>query len=259
MQGTLVLPLGTSEETDSVQPGDSEQNTNGDTDQELNQKGIELGRSGKYEEAIETFNMALTINPENAEVWYNIGKTYSDLGDNEEALRSYNQALAINPDISEAWYNMGLILYEQGKYEDSLEAFDKAIEIDPDDQDARDNRMIVADKISAENTYNGQSALPDGDQLPGRTDTAEELTRKGIELSKQKLTENALEAFNAAIQIDPTYIEAWFRKGFTLDTMKRYDEAIEAYDQVLTLNPDHEDAQLYREIDLNLLKIRKES
>ena len=40
-------------------------------------KGVDLGRSGKFDEAIKAFDKAIEINPKNIDAWYNKGLALS--------------------------------------------------------------------------------------------------------------------------------------------------------------------------------------
>ena len=66
----------------------------------------------RYEEALEVFQKALAINPNNIESHINLGILFKKKGQWENAIESYQKALAINPLHSETHYNMAL-LYEQ--------------------------------------------------------------------------------------------------------------------------------------------------
>ena len=43
----------------------------------------------------------------------------------EEAIEAYTKALSIKPDYADAYYNMGNALQEQGKLEEAIEAYSK--------------------------------------------------------------------------------------------------------------------------------------
>jgi tetratricopeptide (TPR) repeat protein len=94
--------------------------------------GVALQEQGKLEEAIASFEKALTLKLDYAEAYYNMGVALQEQGKPEEAIDAYNKALAIKPDNAEAYYNMGVTLQEQGKPEEAIEAYNQALAIKPD-------------------------------------------------------------------------------------------------------------------------------
>ncbi|MCL4365129.1 tetratricopeptide repeat protein [Candidatus Marsarchaeota archaeon] len=54
--------------------------------------------------------------------------------------------------------------------------------------------------------------------------------------------EDALNANNAALRIDPEFKEAWFNKGISLARLGRYKKAIAAYDNALRIDPEFGEA-----------------
>jgi len=63
----------------------------------------------------------------------NLGVTLSFLGRNEEAIEWYDRALEIKPDDSSSLRQKGVSLSELGRMEEAIEWFDRALEIKPDD------------------------------------------------------------------------------------------------------------------------------
>ena len=53
------------------------------------------------------------------------------MGELEEALAAYKKAISLKPDYAVVYYNMGKALQEQSKLEDAIEAFNKAADIEP--------------------------------------------------------------------------------------------------------------------------------
>ncbi|MGB7444206.1 MAG: tetratricopeptide repeat protein [Coleofasciculaceae cyanobacterium] len=68
---------------------------------------------------------------------------------------------------------------------------------------------------------------------------ATDLYQRGETLLQLKRYEDALSAYNRAVQLKPEYAEAWNGQGNTLASLKRYDEALEAYDQAIEIQPDY--------------------
>ena len=60
-----------------------------------------------------------------------------------------------------------------------------------------------------------------------------ELFDSGYSLHNLRRYEEAIQAYDRAIAIDPNGFSVWNNKAIALDTLKRYEEAIHAYDQAL--------------------------
>jgi len=81
--------------------------------------------------AIDYYNNALNIQPDNVQVLYNISMFYQETGDFEKALEKYRMILQIDPNNKFALHNMGWIyLFGQDKFEEAATFFTKAIEQD---------------------------------------------------------------------------------------------------------------------------------
>ena len=72
--------------------------------------------------------------------------------------------------------------------------------------------------------------------------TADDWYNKGIEFFIMKKCNEALQAFDKAIELSSQYINAWINKGFILNNLGKYEEAIAAFDTVISLNPKSIDA-----------------
>lgn len=55
---------------------------------------------------------------------------------------------------------------------------------------------------------------------------------------KTNIKEEALQAYNRAIDIQPTDVSAWYNKGITLAALGRNDEALHAFDRAIEIKPD---------------------
>ncbi|WP_292460377.1 tetratricopeptide repeat protein [Methanothermococcus sp.] len=67
-------------------------------------------------------------------------------------------------------------------------------------------------------------------------ETPEYFVKKGIAAGNNGNHEAALKYFNRAIEIKPTYIDAWFYKTLALRNLGRYDEALECFKKALILD-----------------------
>ena len=99
--------------------------------------GTTAAQIGKFDKAIEAFKKAISIKPDYALAYYNMGNVLKEQGKLEEAIEAYKKAISIDPDNAEAYYNMGNALKEQGKLEEAEEAYTKVLSIKPDHESAK--------------------------------------------------------------------------------------------------------------------------
>jgi len=65
---------------------------------------------------------------------------------------------------------------------------------------------------------------------------------KGMDLYYQERYNESLQAYDRAIDLDPTDYEAWNNRGIDLGIMGRYDEAIASFEQAVALNQSYAEA-----------------
>ena len=68
-----------------------------------------------------------------------MGNALQDQGKLEEAIASYNKALSLKPDYADAYNNMGNALQDQGKLEEAIVSYNKVLSLNPDNAEAHRN------------------------------------------------------------------------------------------------------------------------
>ena len=106
-------------------------------------KGVSLKNLGKYELAIENYNLAINLNPNNAIFYSNKGVSLDKLGKYELAIENYNLAIKLNPNEADFYSNKGNSLARKGEYELAIENYNLAIKLNPDNADFYYNKKIV--------------------------------------------------------------------------------------------------------------------
>lgn len=99
-----------------------------------NDKGTKLYIKGRYTEAIQCYDKAIEIEPEDvkAKAWYNKGTVLDYvMGRYAEAIECYDKAIEIEPNFDAAWSNKGRALYELKRYDEAKGCFKRALELDP--------------------------------------------------------------------------------------------------------------------------------
>jgi Tfp pilus assembly protein PilF len=98
-----------------------------------------------------------------ASAWYHRGNALRTLRRNEEALDSYDRALQIDPRREPAWATRGAVLESLGRYEDALRSYDRALEIDPRDASVWSSRGAALGELGR--YHEGISALREALEL----------------------------------------------------------------------------------------------
>ncbi|MFB3766407.1 MAG: tetratricopeptide repeat protein [Methanotrichaceae archaeon] len=100
------------------------------------EKGIELVNIGSYDEAINAYDKATQIAPENSDAWLGKASVFILMRKDNESQEAFRKALDIanktlikNPEDAEAWQNKGIAIANLGQREEAIKAFEKVIEI----------------------------------------------------------------------------------------------------------------------------------
>ncbi len=89
--------------------------------------------------ALERFERALRIKPDDAELHYNLGLTLQRARRLPEAMEHYQQAVRLKPDYAEAYNNLGFGLQQTGNLPDAIADYQQAVRIKPEFVVARYN------------------------------------------------------------------------------------------------------------------------
>ena len=76
--------------------------------------------------------------------YLNRGRSYHELGEFDFAIEDFDRAIALVPDNSVAYNNRGTTYHELGEFSLAIADFDRAIALDPDNVSAYNNRASAA-------------------------------------------------------------------------------------------------------------------
>jgi hypothetical protein len=108
----------------------------------LSNRGVALCDLKRPDEALACFDRALKIRPDDAHVLDNRGNALRDLGRYAEALTCYDQALRIQPGNVHALSNRGNVLCDLKRHDEALASYELALEIHPDNSNAHWNLSL---------------------------------------------------------------------------------------------------------------------
>ena len=114
----------------------------------LNNTGNTLLDLDRKEEAIEAYQKAIMLDPENATPYNGLGSVLSDLGRKEEVVDIYKKLIQIEPGNAEFHNNLGIMLCNIKKPEESIKFFNRAIAISPGNKKFRRNCLKIVAYIA---------------------------------------------------------------------------------------------------------------
>jgi tetratricopeptide (TPR) repeat protein len=94
-------------------------------------------RMQDQQKAIDYFQKAIQLDPNNAGLHDNLGGVYADMGKVAEAQAEFQKAAELNPGgASGYYYNLGVVMVNQAKMDEAAVALKKATELDPNNANA---------------------------------------------------------------------------------------------------------------------------
>ena len=213
-----------------------------------NYLGIILRATGNLSQAIVNFNLALKINPNYSEAYFNLGNSYRECSELNLALNNYDKAIALNNNFHEAFNNKGDTLEKLSHFADAIQCYDEAISLNPFFAAAYCNRGNAYFKLNKihESISDYKKAISIDPNLY--------IAYSNLGNSQRILKEygNAIINCDTGIKLNPNFADAYLHKANILCEQRKFDEAIFYYDQAIEKNPESRDAYCNRGIVLQL-------
>lgn len=168
--------------------------------------GIALQKQGKLNEATDSFQQTISLNPNYAEAHNELGVSLQLIGVDQldASVECYRKAIAIKPGYPVAHYNLAAALKELGKNDKACDHFKEALSLQPG-------------MVKASQAY------------------AMLLTERGD-------ADQTITVLESAIQYNPDNLELRFQFGKAMTNKGRYQEALDIFNHLLTLRPGNETA-----------------
>ena len=99
--------------------------------QEHYDSGLVHLSNGQYEAAVIAFKKACALDPNNQEVWANLGRAYYLIDEYVNAANCYRKVTDLDPKDKNAYSNLGNAYFRMGAYADVIEPLQKACALDP--------------------------------------------------------------------------------------------------------------------------------
>lgn len=154
---------------------------------------------GNIDAAVSTYQAGIILDPNNYGLHLALGDVHMAAYDLENAIRAYCDAIMLKPEDYRAYAKAGIALWEKDYLEEALVSFHKAVDLNPENEYAQNNLGIL--------------------YLDGLCDA-----------------EEALEYFETAIELNPSYTLAYFNAGRASQEMGFINDAANYYQMAIDLN-----------------------
>jgi len=219
-------------------------------------KGNALAAEGKPKEALEQYQRAIELDPENPYYHYNAGIIQGDLGNFGEAFKAFREAVRLKPDHIQSHFRLGLFYAATGFPQQAIESFRQVLRYGTDEPEVAEARKrIQASLAAADGKEKALAYLLLGNALvsAGEDDKALFAFRQAHRLNPehpgiaQRLVEVLLQGGHddEALQVAQTVLEAkpvnprlWFYVGQIEAKAGRMEEAIQALRTSTEQSPD---------------------
>lgn len=158
----------------------------------------------EYENALKSFEAALTIEESSFRIFQHIAWCQFLMSKNDSSLENISKAINLKETDSDGYYILGRILLGQEKYSDAKEAFTKAL------------------------LHNQTNAVY--------------FISQGIAYCLTKMYSEAFECFLKATHLDQSISQVWFDIGILYENHHQISEASVAYQRAIDSSPDNIEA-----------------
>ena len=156
--------------------------------------------------AIMEYEEALTLDPDNPFIYYNLAVAYQDMNLFEDkAIPLYMKTIELQPGYDNAHYNLAVSYLKTNRLEDAMVEYKKTLEINPN-------------------------------YAPVYVDY-------GMIQLREKNFDDAMKHYGKALEIDPNNIEAYYQKGIVYAFQENWDEALKMNRKALEIDPKHINSQ----------------
>ncbi|MGD9519704.1 MAG: tetratricopeptide repeat protein, partial [Armatimonadota bacterium] len=170
-------------------------------------QGVDLVRSGRYEEAEQLLQQVVEASPDNEPAWYYLGVARFRRGNNTGALEAFVKARDLAPGRPGPTFFIGQVYERQGAYEEALRAYQRELAL----RRGRDEGEVYC---AIGRTY----------ALMGRLD-------------------DASEALMRTLRMEEHCVEAMYWFGQVLVAQGKYEEAEKMFDRARSTLQDWQDAK----------------
>ena len=214
------------------------------------ERGNQLWRLDRYDEAIQAFDQAIALNPDFIHLaYYGKGKVLGYGRKYEAALASIEQATETEPNFTTAFLIKSSFLSKLNRFDEALVAIDKAISLQQDNANLYNQQGAILSSV--ERYSEAEAAYKQAIKFSPRSIF---YYNRGIVYDNQGRKDLALVDYNRAIYLNPNDAQAHNNRGLLNFNQGKSELALNDYNLAILLNPRDPDAyynrgNLYKDLE----------
>jgi tetratricopeptide (TPR) repeat protein len=231
-----------------------------DSPEILNALGTAYSETGRFDEALEKFSLAIRINPGYTSIKNNMASCYNNMGVNyaksnrwDEAIKAYKKAVELAPDIdstkrnlSALYWNQALQFVSDGKDSEAVSTYLEFLKREPNSRDGYNNLGAVYSRLgNHEEAVKSLERAFQADQ--NSKDIRDNLSiahqRWGIQLLESRAYKDALREFNKALEHNSDSSDIHVFLAIIYERLGESDKAVQYVNTALKLDPTNDNAK----------------
>lgn len=204
----------------------------------IDQKTIyQFIKEGQLEEALKALFDNIEEYPTITENYINAGIVLADAGEIEKSERFFQKAITIDPENGAIYYNLGNVYYNQDRFKEAIKLYQQAMKYNIEPVDC--NYMIG---MSFNQLNAHKEALPflmTAAEKDHQQDTEVQF-QYGLVLCQLEMFDQAIKQLKIVLSIDSNHVDAIYNLGLaTYMKNEDVDEAIEYFNQAIEIDSGH--------------------
>jgi protein O-mannosyl-transferase len=202
-----------------------------------------LFASGRYAEAVDRYERAISLSPQDPRKLVSLAAAYAELGNIPDAEALLKRAIVISPDFAPAYKNLGIVYMKENRLDQALNVLRQGLEHTRHDESYYELvgqvQLMKSDVAAAVESFRRAIDL--------NPRTAVLWFQLGQALLAARNPESAEDSFRRAVELKPDYWEAHNSLGITYANQGRLTEALAQFQKALTIDP--KNAQLRSNVE----------
>ena len=200
-----------------------------------------------WKSGLSVWSFVIEKEPEKVSIAYtNLGSAYQKMGQYGKAMENYDKAITLDPNDYLAYTNRGVIFDRLGQFDKALESYKKAVISNPGDYKAYFNRGLTYDKMGRIADAIEEFQMATRLTMPDPMVVAWAYNNLGILYAKAGMYDRSIAAFNISISVEPNNPYTFNNRGFTYAYSGQYKRAIEDFSKAILLDKNYGNAYFHR-------------